>query len=329
LNDGAVGDDHGDIGHTACALAQPPYQSPRWNRLTIDARWACVSTKFSKAARSAGPKMRLSNLPRASNRATGYYWAGAAFVQALHQNGLLSLGSGALLSTVGDLLRWDAALYTDTLLKRGSRDEMFTPVRNNYGYGWEIRRVLDRPSTTHSGSQFGYSTYIMRLPAERVTVIVLSNSDRTSATRVTNALAAITFGSPYKTPEPQLFDILGTTIKQRGVEAGVAQYLELKRTLPNRYDFGEEMLNELGYDLLGVGKVSDAVGVFTLAVEMFPTSSNLYDSLGEANMLRGEDALAIRNYERSLELDAVNVNAVGRLAKLRARTAKPRGAGAQ
>lgn len=250
-------------------------------------------------------------------RTTGYYWAANAFVHALPQNVLLSLGSGGILSTTGDLLRWDAALYTDTLLARASRDEMFTPVLKDYGYGWEIRTSVGRPSLTHSGSEAGFSTYIMRLPKERVTVIVLSNSDRTSAGRVAHALAAIHFGAPYKLPEAQLFDILGSTIATKGVAAGVAQYRALKRTQPEKYDYGEEMLNELGYDLLNTGKSADAVAIFSLMVEMFPESSNAYDSLGEAYMVRGEKELSIRNYERSLQLDPGNINAVGRLQKLR------------
>lgn len=253
----------------------------------------------------------------APNRTIGYYWAGNSFVLGLPQNVLLSLGSGGILSTTGDLLRWDAALYTDTLLSRTSRDEMFTPVLKEYGYGWEIRTTLGRPSMTHSGSEAGFSTYFMRLPTERVTVIVLSNSDRTSAGKVAHALAAIYVGAPYRLPEAQLFDILGTTITTKGVAAGVQQYRELKRTQPAQYDYGEEMLNELGYDLLLGGKLTDALAIFTLMVEMFPASSNAYDSLGEAYMTLGEKELSIKNYEHSVQLDPENVNAVGRLRKLR------------
>ena len=50
---------------------------------------------------------------------------------------------------------------------------------------------------------------------------------------------------------------------------------------------------------------------------MFPQSSNVYDSLGEAYMLNGGKELAIKNYEKSLELDPKNTNAVDMLKKLR------------
>jgi tetratricopeptide (TPR) repeat protein len=145
----------------------------------------------------------------------------------------------------------------------------------------------------------------------------LSNSDRTSATKAGVNLAAIVFGASYKLPEPQLFDILWMTILEKDVESAVRQYRELKRTQANKYDFGEEMLNDLGYDLLRNQKIKEAIEIFKLNVETFPQSANVYDSLGEAYMVNGDKESAIKNYEKSLELDSQNPNAVERLKKLR------------
>ncbi len=190
-------------------------------------------------------------------------------------------------------------------------------MRNGYAYGWEIRQTLDRPTTTHSGSQYGYSSYIMRFTTERVTIIVLSNSDQTSATTVANDLAAIYFDASYQLPEPRLFDLIGKAIAEEGIDAGILQYHELKRTQATKYEFNEDLLNEIGYDLLLFDKVNDATEVFKLAVEMYPQSSNAYDSLAEAYMVRREKELSILNYERSLQLDPTNFNAAERLKTLR------------
>ena len=46
--------------------------------------------------------------------------------------------AGALYSTTLDLLKWDQALYTEKLVPRKSLDAMFTPHKDNYGYGWMI-----------------------------------------------------------------------------------------------------------------------------------------------------------------------------------------------
>ena len=78
------------------------------------------------------------------------------------------------------------------------------------------------------------------------------------------------------------------------------------------------MLNRLGYKLLGGQHVDEAIAIFQLNVEAYPDAANTYDSLGKAFMARGDTALAIANYERSLELDPDNANAVAMLERLRA-----------
>ena len=81
----------------------------------------------------------------------------------------------------------------------------------------------------------------------------------------------------------------------------------------------EQRLNTLGYDLLRQKKLREAVAVFSLNVELYPQSFNVYDSLGDAYRESGEKELAIKNYRRSLELDPTNKNAAEQLKKLEAK----------
>ena len=99
-------------------------------------------------------------------------------------------------------------------------------------------------------------------------------------------------------------------------EAVVKHYRELRRTQSDRYDFSEPELNTLGYELLGAGRVAEAVEIFRLNVEAFPEAFNTYDSLAEAYAARGEKELAIKNYRRSLELNPQNTNAAEKLKEL-------------
>jgi dienelactone hydrolase len=109
---------------------------------------------------------------------------------------------------------------------------------------------------------------------------------------------------------------LRATIRERGVEAAVAQYRELRKSRTGRYDFGEPELNALGYELLFTGRVKDAVEIFRLNVEMYPQGFNTYDSLGEAYLAAGERELAIKNYRKSLELNPQNTNATAALKRI-------------
>ena len=79
----------------------------------------------------------------------------------------------------------------------------------------------------------------------------------------------------------------------------------------------ENQMNRLGYNLIGMKRVKDAIEVFKLNVEDYPQSSNAYDSLGEAYMIDGNKELAIKNYQRSVELDPKNTNGAETLKKLR------------
>ena len=58
---------------------------------------------------------------------------------------------------------------------------------------------------------------------------------------------------------------------------------------------------------------------YKLNVESFPQSSNVYDSLGEAYMINGDKDLAIKNYQKSVELDPKNSNGIEALKKLQAK----------
>jgi tetratricopeptide (TPR) repeat protein len=79
----------------------------------------------------------------------------------------------------------------------------------------------------------------------------------------------------------------------------------------------ESPLNVIGYRLLSMGKLKEAIGIFALNVQIFPGSWNAYDSLGEAYMKSGQKGPAIQNYEKSLKLNPRNNNAVEMLKKLK------------
>ena len=71
---------------------------------------------------------------------------------------------------------------------------MFTPYKNQYGYGWFIDEQFKRLCISHGGRIEGYMNSIERFPEEKLTVIVMSNRDTVSAGRVSRNLAAIAFG---------------------------------------------------------------------------------------------------------------------------------------
>ena len=128
------------------------------------------------------------------NRAAGYRSTGDGFHNADYLDMSLPYAAGSLYSTVRDLYRWDRALYTDEVLSKDSREKMWTPVKNNYGYGWGIKQVRGHKQIAHGGGINGFATFIGRYPDDDAVVIVLANNERTNAGGLANGLASVLFG---------------------------------------------------------------------------------------------------------------------------------------
>jgi Tfp pilus assembly protein PilF len=134
--------------------------------------------------------------------------------------------------------------------------------------------------------------------------------------RLGESIGKILYNQPYEPPKMSIISVLSTTIAKKGIEAGVAQYRDLKAKQSATYDFAEPELNRLGYQLLRAGKAKAAIEIFKLNIEAYPKSSNPYDSLAEAYVTINERELAIQNYKKAVELNPNNTNAIEILKRL-------------
>lgn len=114
-------------------------------------------------------------------------------------------------------------------------------------------------------------------------------------------------------------DVVDATIKGKGIETAIRQYRELKSAEPNTYDFGVWELNDLGDELLARKKFQDAIQIFDLNTEAFPSSWWTYDGLGDAYLALGQKELAIKNFRKSQELDPLYQYATSKLKELNSR----------
>ncbi len=138
--------------------------------------------------------------PIRPHRARGYSREGEQLRNARFLDMTIPHAAGALYSTVEDLYRWEQSFYTDQLLPAPVRERLFTPVQNDYAYGWAVRQQFERKLIGHGGGINGFSAFLARYPEERVTIIVLSNVEQANAGRIARDLAAILFGAPYELP---------------------------------------------------------------------------------------------------------------------------------
>jgi hypothetical protein len=83
-----------------------------------------------------------------------------------------------------------------------------------------------------------------------------------------------------------------------------------------RYWHSEDDLNEWGYSFYQKNEMGKAVEIFTLNVMLHPESANVYDSLADAYLKSGNKELAIKNYQKALELDPQKKSARNALDQL-------------
>jgi tetratricopeptide (TPR) repeat protein len=234
-------------------------------------------------------------------------------------------GDGAVYSTTGDLFIWDRALYTEVLVSKATLEEAFTPVvmnngsTYNYGFGWSIDSTLsDKKGVNHGGGWVGFRTWISREIEEDNTIILLTNHSSQYVSSIKYAIECILHSKPVKYPKISIAQIIGKTLILQGVDSAISQYRLLEKNEHEKYNFSENELNSLGYYLIQqMNNIPDAITIFKLNVECYPEAANPYDSLGEAYMLNGNTKLAIKNYEKSLELNPNNSNAVEKLKELK------------
>ncbi len=153
---------------------------------------------FQRVFRPLGMNATTNRLPATiiANRASGYEQTNHILMNRDYD--LTDVFSaGALVSTVDDLARWNAALDGDTLLQAVSKAQMWTATKLNngkptkYGFGWFIEEVNGHKNIGHSGSTSGFSASIQRFPDDKLAVVVLTNTDEQIATILARKVAEL------------------------------------------------------------------------------------------------------------------------------------------
>jgi len=97
-------------------------------------------------------------------------------------------------TTISDLAKWEAALYTEKLVKRSTLERMWTRTRLNsgetadYGLGWAVFDLEGHKAVGHGG---GRNNWIVHFVDSKLTIIVLSNLFRADALALVKGISAL------------------------------------------------------------------------------------------------------------------------------------------
>ena len=147
----------------------------------------------------------------------------------------VSFAAGAIYTTLGDLYKWDRALYTGNIISPASLQKAFTPHLAKYGYGWTIDSVHGKRVVEHGGGIPGFVSYIWRVPEDQTCIVVLDNHPSPAGPeQIAREINALLDGKEYRIPHPRTAIHLDTTLLRQYVgEYQLAQGFILTISLEN------------------------------------------------------------------------------------------------
>lgn len=252
--------------------------------------------------------------------------------------------AASLHTTAQDYAKFVIAVMTGAGLKKETARQMLTPYIKvqegctdcinkpstgelsktvSWGLGVGLQHTEDGDSFWHWGdSNNDAQAFVVAYPKQKLAVLVFANSGNGHSIIpeiIKEAIGGQQPGiawlnyDPYNSP----MRVFARDVLNRG-GAAISEYRERIKSGSGNGVLSEVQMNRLGYALLSKKLINEAIEIFKLNVEAFPASWNVYDSLGEAYMLKGDKELAIKNYQKSIELNPQNNNGIQTLKKLQA-----------
>jgi CubicO group peptidase (beta-lactamase class C family) len=179
--------DYSNLGYYVLAETIRVVSSQPWDRFLEEQIFAPLgmsATRTTSADRTRVP---------------GYLWTEGRHTRA--DDWVALRPSGAFVSTVLDMAKWEAALQGDRILTPASKALMWTPVKLTdggsfpYGFGWELDDFPPGGYTTgvrmvrHEGTIPGFRGVIAHFPDHHLGVIALTNLDRAQVDALVAAAA--------------------------------------------------------------------------------------------------------------------------------------------
>jgi len=234
-----------------------------------------------------------------------------------------------ILSTAEDLSKWLIALQNGQLLKdKQSIDILWSSVKlnngsvsglnklvNSYALGWPVVVRDEHPAVAPVG---GMRSSFFVYPKDDLSIIVLTNLQGANPEWFIDEIAG------YYIPEMHQSNGFGLSASMKILRLALIKdkYYNAEKTVSKlkknkQFAITEDDINDFGYRLLNENKYDQALKVFELNVRLFPTSSNAYDSYGEALAVKGDIENSVKNYKKSLKFNPDNANAAEQILKLK------------
>jgi CubicO group peptidase (beta-lactamase class C family) len=243
----------------------------------------------------------------------------------VHDNGN---AAASLCTTARDYAKFVIAVLNGTGLKKQTWEQMLTPqIRVNekyppiaWGLGIGLETMPEGKYFWHWGDNGDSKAYVTAFLPNKNAVVYFA--DGANGLSFTKEILDDAIGGDHpalKHLDYDRYNSPGRTLLKSAMANGAAQALkDYNQQRKNTNDtISEQKINEIGYVFVNMKKFDDAVAIFEQNTIDFPQSWNAWDSFAEVYMDKGNKDLAIKYYEKSLQLNPDNKNGAEQLKKLK------------
>jgi CubicO group peptidase (beta-lactamase class C family) len=249
--------------------------------------------------------------------------------------------AASLHTTANDYAKFVIAMLKGTGLKPATARLMLTPQASvtlagafnlnapdaklsptvSWGLGWGLEQTQDGTAFWHWGDNGDTKAFVLAVPKQKTGLVMFANS--ANGLSIINELVESVMGNDHPSlawlnlerynSQPRL---MLKAILKSDAETVLTDYRGHRAQAENKLSLTENEMNRLGYQLLRLKRIKDAIAVFTQNTVDFPQAFNTWDSLAEGYMIDGDKESAIKYYKKSLELNPDNTNAAQKLKEL-------------
>lgn len=241
------------------------------------------------------------------NRAYGYKFNDSIYENRDQSTWSAIQGDGGIYSSVSDYAKWDKSLYNETLVNSDLINDAFSNWDENgktdgkgYGFGWQIDIKNGKKYLLHGGSTSGFLNTTLRIPSEKITVVIYTNTSSLGGLKRKASFLASYF-SDGKIPFPADI-LLEKDIQENGIENITAKFNKLKSN-NHKYDIAKEDFTTLGFSYFKK-EPEKALKIFELIKVEFPNYFGGHFGLAQyyAYKTEGNNEKAVEYYKKAIEL---------------------------
>lgn len=250
--------------------------------------------------------------------ASGYMYNGHELINEPYIYFPNLFGACDMYSTVEDMFKWYRGVSEDKILKEEYKKKMFSKhvkmgENSWYGFGVEIHNVNGIETYQHPGGVNGFQTHFI-MTEDKMSVLFFNV--RMSPVRHNQEMFKILCGLDYVFPKIPVRLPFLKDFNEKDFDYAWSNFSD-KFKERDRYDFSELQINFLGYQIMFLGEPEKALKIFRFNADLFPESSNVYDSLGECLYTLGKKKESLKFYEKVIEINPENINAEKMIKKIK------------